>query len=192
VKRQIKQRNLFPVAKRTGNEKLLLEFYKIAQRARLIPNLPQPVDKTIEQVAEFLEKLCGVERTQKGEVWSRARQATWIMDEITSVSPWEKWAGPAGLKRVYNAKFNPDLDTYKSPKPEDPGYRCQKCHDSSSVFVDGHHGWCDCDGAQELKKFIPDWIDQLEESSARSQKLQQQKRLGFSNSRDIKKLLSRI
>ena len=113
-----KQRNLFPITKRVGNDKLQLEFYEIAQKARLIPNLPQPVDKTIEQVAEYLEELC-VERTHKGEVWTGPRQATWVMDEITVVSPWEKWAGPAGLKRAHSTKFSPELDTWINRHEED-------------------------------------------------------------------------
>jgi hypothetical protein len=185
-----KRRNLFPIAKRVGNDKLQLQFYDIAQKARIIPNLPQPVDKTIEQVAEYLERLC-VERTHEGQVWTGPRQATWVMDEITIVSPWEKWAGPAGLKRVYNTKFNPELDTYKCPEAVDPGYRCQKCRDSSSVIVDGHHRWCDCDGARRLKELSPDWIELLEESSVRSQRLQLN-RSRYSDSRNIRKLLSRI
>src|SRR5712692_4033267 len=166
-----KQPNLFPITKRVVNDKLQLEFYEIAQKARLFPNLPQPVDKTIEQVAEYLEELC-VERTHKGEVWTGPRQAAWLMNEITIVSPWEKWAGPAGLKRAHSTKFSPELDTYKSPEAVDPGYRCQKCRDNSSVIVNGHHRWCDCDGARQLQGKIPDWIEQLEESSARSQKSQ--------------------
>src|SRR5258705_297917 len=103
---EAKLRPLFVV-----DEKLLLEFYQIAQKARLIPNLPHPVDKTIDQLAEFLEELC-VERTLKGELWTGPRQAAWLMREASS---WDKWAGSAGLKRVYDAKFNPELDTYDSP-----------------------------------------------------------------------------
>jgi hypothetical protein len=184
-----KQGNLFPITKRVVNGKLQLEFYEIAQKARLIPNLPQPIDKTIEQVAEYLEELC-VELTHKNEVWTGPRQAAWLMNEIIIVSPWEKWAGPAGLKRVHSTKFSPEFDTYKSPEPVS-GYRCQKCRDNSSVIVDGHHRRCDCDGARQLQGKVPDWIELLEDSSARSQK-PRSNRSRFSDSRNIRKLLSRV
>jgi len=186
---EAKMRTLFSVAKKGFvDEKLQLEFYKIAQKARLIPNLPQPVDKTIEQLAEFLEELC-VRRTLNGEEWSGTRQAEWLMREIRD---WEKWAGPAGLKRVYDTKFRHELDTYKSPETADS---CPRCRDRSHryvIVVDGHAHWCDCAGARQIKERDPGWLEHIEQSLATSQEAHKDQPLRFSASRNITKLMSEL
>ena len=74
----------------------------ISSLKKQVPDITQPVDKTIEQLARWIEKHC-VERGLNGELWTAVRQADWLMQEITEVSPWEEWKGAAGLKKVYDA-----------------------------------------------------------------------------------------
>jgi hypothetical protein len=170
------ERKLYPVARRSADEKKLASFYRIANRIRLIPDLGTgSVDDLVEELADYLPRLC-VERTRKGELWSPVRQANWLMDEITLVDPWKKWLGPAGLKEIYNAQFSPypAIDTYNgSDAVQFQGPDCLKCGDNFTVSVGDSHEWCNCEHAKRRREEDPRWLDLINTSSARSKTLQQ-------------------
>ena len=186
------ERKLYPIAKRVVDEKKKFEsFYLAANKIRCIPELGTgSVDALVEVVADFLARLC-VERMHNGELWSPVRQADWLMDEITLVNPWKKWLGPAGLKQIYIAKFFPDpaLDTYNGPNAVPfQGHDCLKCRDIFTVPAGDSHVWCDCDGAKRQREQLPNWLDLINASSARSKKLRKLNRPRRSD-RSISKLL---
>jgi hypothetical protein len=133
------------------------------------------------------------DRTYKGKLWSGPRQADRVMDEITVVDPWERWLGPAGLKRVYVGIFGVVEHGFKSPDPPEPD-PCPKCRDRGHryvIIIDGRAQWCDCDGARTIKESDPDWLrirqDALDSEAAVIGNRSKPKR-----QRDISDLLTRI
>jgi hypothetical protein len=184
------ERKLYPITKRVVDEKKkLTSLYRAANKIRGIPDLGTgSVDDLVDVAADFLATLC-VERTHKGELWSAVRQADWLIDEVTS--SWKKWLGLAGLREVYNAEFfpAPACQTYSDPtnnqfqRPD-----CLKCRDTFTVLADDLYRWCDCEAAKRQREQLPEWLDLVNGSSARSKKLEQLNRPRRSDSY-VRKLL---
>jgi hypothetical protein len=92
--------------------------YKIAERLGNIRGGPR-TKVTIEGVARELVRLCRGGH-YKGEYWPPSRQAHWLEHEICF---WEKWKGPAGMRRILMDRFPlpPALNTASRP-PERQGH----------------------------------------------------------------------
>jgi hypothetical protein len=163
-------------------EQLDLEFFHQAERLTMLPL--RITQLQMSHTADMLRRICSVPKTANGKTWSPLEQAIYVMDQVTIESPWEKWEGSPGLKRVHSAKFNPMLATFQgSGGPIE--CKCAKCHDDLTlILVDAkvadfgtaivsRNGtldvvWCDCLDAKYQADLIPNWPQDVKASIERA------------------------
>jgi hypothetical protein len=78
-------------------------------------------------------------------VWPPEAQARRLVNEARET--WEKWAGTAALKALFDAKFRnkkPPANGFQDPG-EEPPIECVNCTDTGIVRFRGRHQYCDCD-----------------------------------------------
>ncbi len=134
---------------------------EIAESLHAIPDAPRfsgALKATVRDLQDWCE---GTTAATYGEPlrWTPAMQARWL--EAEARRECQVWPGPAGLRRIFNAKFRPDFKLFEAAPPKPP-VKCEMCNDTG--VVDGSVGvrrkifWCTCDQAIWLQINVPNYL----------------------------------
>lgn len=132
---------------------------EIAESLHAIPDAPR-FPGSLKATVRDLQEWCTGCDTGNAHITAIA-QARWL--EAEARRNCEKWPGPAGLRAIFEGKFNPAIKPFDEV-PVKPAVKCEHCHDTGVVAAESPGprtilGWCACDHGQWLSINVPNYLD---------------------------------